>query len=874
MVLTSMNKNTIATILSASVLLTACGGGGGGSSSKSESAAEGTAQYVQENTELKGDFAEDVTLDAGKAYKINGKVNFLDGTTLTIPAGTTLYGSTPSSYLAINAGAMIDAEGTTANPIVFTSADDYNGTSSKDAQGEWGGLVLIGKAPIHGDTKTYEAGDQVGGGDVADDNSGTLKYVIIKHTGFEVEVDKELNGLSLLAVGSGTTISDIAVIGSADDGIEIWGGTVNLSNVYVYNAGDDSLDTDLGYTGTIDNAVVVQKVVDKTNYDSSGIESGNDEDDYTSGATITDPLDMTVQATMPTLKNATIDAVGGAIYLKNDSGYIFDNVLVTTKASTVDGQADTANQAMVTHRTTDTVDDLSGVPYGIQITGTKGLVLNNEVNPDAIFAIKTAKSVADNGSDDSTHIESYWVNAGFNITDSAYDGLLFVSESTLNDGMTAIDDAASAKSTGAKKVTGADQTVFDWVLNELSSVSTEVVSGDITTNTTWSEGTNYALQGEVNVKNGATLTIEPGVTVYGLTPSSYLAINKGAKIMAEGTQAKPITFTSAADVAGDNGDTIYQGQWGGLTIIGDAPIVGGTKTYEAGTQVGGGSNAADNSGSLKYVAIKNSGFEVEVDKELNGLSLLAVGSGTTIENIAILGGSDDGIEIWGGTVDVNGIYVYDAGDDSLDTDLGYTGTITDAYVQQYIVDKTNYDSSGIETGNDKDTYVSKGGTGNDISEQSTMATYKNVTIEAVGGAIYLKNDAGGIFDNVSVITMASTAPGQTDTANQAMVTHRTTDTVGDLSGSPYGVQILSGGLELINEVTAMDIYADVTSKDDDNGGCGTNNTEGFTSCTDHIKDYWEAAPGASTDLYTSDDTSVTGVTIADVWKGKAGTNDK
>jgi uncharacterized membrane protein len=861
-------------LLLAGATLSGCGSSSSGGGTPA--AAEGTAAYVQANAELKGDFSEDVTLAAGTDYKITGKVNFLDGTTLTIPAGTTLYGSSPSSYLAINAGAMIDAEGTVDNPIVFTSLDDYNGSSSKDAQGEWGGLVLIGKAPIHGGTKTYEAGDQVGGGSVADDNSGTLKYVMIKHTGFEVEVDKELNGLSLLAVGSGTTISDIAVIGSADDGIEIWGGTVNLDNVYVYNAGDDSLDTDLGYTGTIDNAVAVQKVVDKTNYDSSGIESGNDVDDYDSTATITSPLDMTVQATMPTLKNATIDAVGGAIYLKNDSGYIFDNVIVTTKASTVAGQADTAGQAMVTHRTTDTVDDLSGTPYGVQIVGSKGLVLNNTVTPEAIFATSTAKDDANGGNTtDPTHTEAYWL-ANVDVTNAAYTGPLFVSATTLNDGSTAIDDGAAVNSTGGTAVTGADQSVFGWVLNELTAVSTEVVSGDITTDTTWSEGTNYALQGEVNVIAPAVLTIEPGVTVYGLTPSSYLAINKGAKIMADGTQAKPITFTSAADVAGDNGSDVYQGQWGGLTLIGDAPIVGGTKTYEAGTQVGGGSNAADNSGVLRYVAIKNTGFEVEVDKELNGLSMLAVGSGTTVENVAILGSADDGIELWGGTVNINGIYVYNAGDDSLDTDLGYTGTFTNAYAKQYTVDKTNYDSSGIETGNDNDTYTSMGGNTNPIASQATMATYKDVTIEAVGGAIYLKNDAGAIFDNVSVISKDVQDPSQTATANQAMITHRTTDTVDDLSGSPYGVQILSGGLELINEVNAADIYAATTAKDFASGGCDPTDV-GSPACTGYTQAYWEAIPDVTTPgsdhLFYADQAGITGADIPNIWKGNAGTND-
>ena len=853
-------------MLVTATILTGCGGGSSSSDSGSTGGTDdgdttvdtATQAYVDANNELKGDYNSDITLTAGEAYAIDGEVNFLEGATLEIPAGTTLYGETQSSYLAINAGAKIMADGDENNPIIFTSAADFNGSSSRDAQGEWGGLTIIGKAPIIGGTEVYEAGSQVGGGDDPADNSGVLDYVMIKHTGFEVETDKELNGLSLLAVGSGTQISNIGILGGADDGIELWGGTVDVENIYVYNAGDDSIDTDLGYTGTITNGVVVQKVVDATNYDSSGIENGNDSDSYTSVAGNAGVGSEANQATMPTFKDITIESVGGAIYLKNDAGGIFDNVKVTVKPSAVSGQTDTSEQAAVTHRTTDTVDDLSTNPWGVQIIGG-GLELKNEVTPEAIFATETAKSVSDGGSSDSTHTEAYWDMAA-----QAGAGSVYVSATTLNDGSTAISGTNFDPLSGST-VTGADQSVFGWVLSELNDVETQVVNSDITTDTVWTADKRYALDGEINVTNGANLEIQPGTTVFGLTQSSYLAVNRGATIDAQGTESQPIVFTSAADVAGDNNGEIVQGQWGGLTIIGDAPIIGGTETYEAGSQVGGGNNPADNSGTLSYVVIKNSGFEVEVDKELNGLSLLAVGSGTTIENIAILGGSDDGIELWGGNVDVNGLFVYNAGDDSIDTDLGYTGTISNAYVRQYTVDATNYDSSGIENGNDSDSYTSVGGTAGVGTEanQATMPTFVNVTVEAVGGAIYLKNDAGAIFDNVSIISKAAQDPNQTSTAGQAIVTHRTTDQVDDLSGSPYGVQILSGGLELINEVNASDIYAIQTAK-----GVG----DGGSTDASHISDYW-TTDNPGTEAFTSENAGVTGADITNIWKGEAGTNE-
>lgn len=413
------------------------------------------------------------------------------------------------------------------------------------------------------------------------------------------------------------------------------------------------------------------------------------------------------------------------------------------------------------------------------------------------------------------------------------------------------------------------------------------LKGDFSESITLDASNVYKITGKVNILSGATLTIPAGTTLYGSTGQSYLAINAGAKIEAKGTQANPIVFTSAADYNNASTDDA-KGEWGGLVLIGKAPIIGGTETYEAGDQVGGGTDAADNSGTLQYVAIKHTGYKVENDKELNGLSLLAVGSGTTIENVAVIGSSDDGIELWGGTVNLTGVYVYNAADDSLDTDLGYTGTIKDAYAVQYLVDATNYDSSGIETGNDDDSYTSVGGTSGVIGQavltdntQATMATYKNVTVEAIGGAIYLKNDAGGIFDNVSVTSIAPPAgTSQTATAGQAIVTHRTTDTVDDLSGTPYGIQILAGGLELINSVVATDIYAAETAKGSSKGGCDPLDagTDGAPNCTGYTQAYWEAIPDVTTvdtdHLFYSDVAGVTGATIANIWKGKAGTNDK
>ncbi|MEE4251122.1 MAG: hypothetical protein V2I38_11080, partial [Alcanivoracaceae bacterium] len=301
-----------------------CGGSsGGGGGGDTTDALPGTADYVAENTELKGNFTESVTLDAAKVYAIDGEVNFLEGTTLTIPAGTVLYGKTGSSYLAINRGAKIMANGTAASPIIFTSAQDIANTAEQNDQGQWGGLTILGQSTNNKGERTYEAGTQKygpkDGVTIADDDSGELEYVVIKYSGFEIEKDKELNGLSLASVGSDTKIENIAVVNSADDGIEFWGGTVSVKNLYISNAGDDSIDTDQGFTGTIDNAYVLQVIVDDET-DSRALEA--DGYDTTKAFDATAPLDQQI-VSKPVLKNATLDTRGRAIRLREGTGYVF-----------------------------------------------------------------------------------------------------------------------------------------------------------------------------------------------------------------------------------------------------------------------------------------------------------------------------------------------------------------------------------------------------------------------------------------------------------------------------------------------------------------------------------------------------------------------
>ncbi len=745
-----------------------------------DTSVEGTAAYVARNNELKGDFSENVALLAGGLYSIDGEVNFLDGAQLTIPAGTTLFGETGSSYLAINRGAKIYANGTADEPVTFTSALDVAGQAEQNDQGQWGGLTILGKSTNNKGERTYEAGTQLYGpvDGVADpaDGSGELEYVIIKYSGFEVEVDKELNGLSLGSVGSGTKIENIAIIGSADDGIELWGGTVNVTNLYVYNAGDDSIDTDQGYVGTIDNVYVQQVVVDDET-DSRGIEA--DSFDTTSAG---DPV------AVPTLRNATLDTIGRAIRLREGTGYIFDNVQVNVKSSSADPESDSYFADVAAIRISDDVTFNTAL---IQTEGG-GIGINNEA---------VSYSVSDSAAGDITANGEVATGLGLYRdadTKAYFDGLsdvhatVGVSGDDVDEGFLDSDGSPFMAEVAADNIiTGADVSVFDWAIEGVQDKETVVVQGDITTDTTWSASNLYALNGEVNVIAPATLTIEAGTTIFGVTGSSYLAINRGAMIMADGTAANPIVFTSAQDIAGLNTGE-EQGQWGGLTILGQSTNNRGERTYEAGTQLYGPADGVtiedDNSGILRYVVVKYTGFEVEKDKELNGISLGSVGSGTIIENVASIGSADDGIEMWGGTVNVNGLYVYNAGDDSLDTDQGYTGTMSNVYAEQSVVDD-EVDSRVIEA---------DGLNSTDGGDPQSKPVLIDAILKAKGRAIRLREGTGYVFNNVQVTVLDTTVDATADAI-------RISD---DITFTLAGIETAGAGIAIKNNADAAALYRD------------------------------------------------------------------
>ena len=245
-------------------------GGGGGSQSLSLLPAggcpSGTASTVNTYSvngndvdvtacRLTGNVLSDVSLTSDGVYFLDGPVFVgqdagaaagASGPRLTIPAGATIVGATGGDYIVVSRGASIDARGTATNPIVFTSASDELASrigtpraGNTTDRGEWGGLVINGRAPINacidGNAaggsedcqKSGEGSSGLFGGATADDNSGFLQYIQVKYAGFRVNNEDELNGIAFQGVGSGTTLSHIQVHNNEDDGIEFFGGAAN-----------------------------------------------------------------------------------------------------------------------------------------------------------------------------------------------------------------------------------------------------------------------------------------------------------------------------------------------------------------------------------------------------------------------------------------------------------------------------------------------------------------------------------------------------------------------------------------------------------------------------------------------------------------------
>jgi len=622
--------------------------------------------------ELPASIATNLTLPTGNMYRITSAVLVEDGVTLTVEEGTQLFGTT-GAYLAVKQGAQLIADATSQRPIIFTSETEVLGSAA--GQGQWGGLTLLGRAQTNKGEESYEADTSLKFGSATTANngesSGILRNIIIRNTGYEVSTDAELNGLSLAGVGSGTIIDSIIVENGADDGIELWGGTVNLQSVSIINAFDDSLDWDHGWTGSVNGLTIVQNIVKDDG--SRGIEADNDGSNHNG-----------VPRSNPTIENFTITTVasgGEGIYLREGTGAKFINGTINSKSS---------------------------------VAGIAALMIRNI-------------ATRDNGE---ISFSGVTLNSDNNINFSGKDGVTAAqTEAIFNLGVPCVAGTTQDGTLGAKKVC--------------------VLPASITSNLTLSSADLYKITSAVLVESGVTLTIPAGITMYG-TDGSYLAIKQGGKLEANGRADARILFTSETAILG-GGDA--QGQWGGLTLLGRAQTNKGEESYEADTSLKFGSattaNNGESSGTLRYLTIKNTGFEVSTDAELNGLSLAGVGSGTIIDNIIVENGADDGIELWGGTVGLTNITIINAFDDSLDWDHGWTGSVDGITITQTTVKDDG--SRGIEADND-------GSNHNGIPRSNpTIANFTITTVSSGGEGIYLREGTGAKFITGTVNSKSSVA---------------------------------------------------------------------------------------------------------------------
>ena len=257
----------------------------------------------------------------------------------------------------------------------------------------------------------------------------------------------------------------------------------------------------------------------------------------------------------------------------------------------------------------------------------------------------------------------------------------------------------------------------------LENLKIGVMDGKLEENFTLNANTTYQLRSSFIVKDGVTLTIPAGTQIKADKGGVdvYIAVLKGGKININGTSTNPVIMSS---VDGQPGD------WGGLTLCGKATTTAGVDAEaEVGGFIYGGTTDTDSSGTIKNLVIVGTGAQINSESQYNGISFYAVGSGTVVENIAVLNGSDDGVEFFGGTVSAKNVYLENNEDDSVDWTEGWNGTITDLYISHTI--------AGFSTAFEGD-------------KDNKNPKFINVTaISTVGGtALQFKKESGGTITNL------------------------------------------------------------------------------------------------------------------------------
>lgn len=279
-------------------------------------------------------------VDVGTDVGGDGLLTGGNPVSLTIEPGVVVFASAGLDYLVVNRGSKLFAEGSPSKPIIFTARANVDGTATDDSQGLWGGIILLGRAPIS-DCNTAVAGGSANcqnviegttgslyGGNVPTDNSGVLRYVQIRYSGFAIAPGNELQSLTTGGVGSGTTIDHIQSHNSSDDGVEFFGGRQNVKYLVVTGADDDGLDTDLGYKGFIQFVISIQRPGGASGDSMIEADSNGNEDAL--------PRQNTRLANFTFVHRSAVAASVNAILLRGGTDYTMVNGVVTSTRTCLD----------------------------------------------------------------------------------------------------------------------------------------------------------------------------------------------------------------------------------------------------------------------------------------------------------------------------------------------------------------------------------------------------------------------------------------------------------------------------------------------------------------------------------------------------------
>ena len=322
---------------------------------------------------LEGEIEGEITLAADEEWVLTGALVVKEGHSLTIEAGTTIKAEAGGTdvYIAVERGAQIFVNGTSANPVTLTSA------ATEPEAGDWGGLMVMGYAPITGgQTAVTEVVDFFYGGNVPTDDSGDITYLIIEYSGARINGEKEFNGLTLYAVGTGTTVNNVFINYGDDDAIEFFGGTVNVSNILVVNPRDDMFDWTQGYTGTLTNVYGIREEgFVEVSADTRGIEADGNFDGLTPNAA----PQSNATVTGITLVNNSAAVMADFIKVRRNSSATITNALVKQSAAApapgdVVDYDDGLGAAAATTSTNITISGTNLSADNIDNTGTGGAI--------------------------------------------------------------------------------------------------------------------------------------------------------------------------------------------------------------------------------------------------------------------------------------------------------------------------------------------------------------------------------------------------------------------------------------------------------------------------------------------------------------------